>query len=513
MIVAFPTFQGDVQSLHLLLRWIKRLGGCQGFKALIVADSGTQWNDVTEAQELASQSFDEVRVVVNAESVIGWPKGPNSLFLTSCRYVGESWKEPWLWLETDAIPTKPGWLNAIDAEYRQSGARVLGVIVPRGTSADTLPEKHVNGNAVYPPDAVSFYAKFCGGDKAFDIAAAEELVPITTHTNLIQHFWGQKNLAPTFAEQRGAGMPENAMTMANLSPNAVVFHRNGDGTLINILWRKLYPQDHQEKNLTVVLPYCNRDYNLLARDLEWMHQLHGQVAFRAILSTDDHTIAQFKQDIERKASLVFGTVIKHNYSAPKIEKWPQAANWAFMQSAQYVHRTIKGPWLWLEADAVPIQPDWVTRLDQAYRQCGKPFFGPIVPRLGHMNGVSVYPADMVNRCPKALSQWEHGAWDTAMKPEMIHDCFDASALIQHVWGFHEGKPHPYIGSAMCFNSQESLRWLSPTAVLFHRCKDGSLITQLQRARLTHEGLYSHRQPPPRQRMAPLVPNVNLPVRY
>jgi hypothetical protein len=72
--------------------------------------------------------------------------------------------------------------------------------------------------------------------KAFDMATAPVTVPLSAHTKLLQHFWGPtRDNPPTFAEVKTAESPINTFTLANLNPEAVVFHRNKDGTLLKLL--------------------------------------------------------------------------------------------------------------------------------------------------------------------------------------------------------------------------------------------------------------------------------------
>ena len=55
------------------------------------------------------------------------------------------------------------------------------------------------------------------------------------NTPLIQHFWGKPDLAPTFREVKGEHDPENTIPMGFIKPEAVLWHRSKDGTLIDLL--------------------------------------------------------------------------------------------------------------------------------------------------------------------------------------------------------------------------------------------------------------------------------------
>jgi len=92
-----------------------------------------------------------------------------------------------------------------------------------------------------------------------------------------------------------------------------------------------------------------------------------------------------------------------------------------------------------------------------------------------MNGVGIYPADFPFRCPNAM-EMTGTAWDYGMKPEMQYDFHDGIKQIQHVWGIHEGIIHAFKGGPPVFFSYLEVRkWVYPQTLIFHRCKDGSLI--------------------------------------
>src|SRR3990167_4030160 len=101
---------GDVASLLEICVWIRQIGGCQGHQAVIVADAATPAGSILAVKNEASNSFNSVQIVSTDTSVSGWPKGPNSIFLRAAQFA-QSQGQPWLFLETDAIPLCPGWLD------------------------------------------------------------------------------------------------------------------------------------------------------------------------------------------------------------------------------------------------------------------------------------------------------------------------------------------------------------------------------------------------------------------
>lgn len=139
---------------------------------------------------------------------------------------------PWMFCEPDAIPLREGWHDSLEDEYRAAGKRFMGAIVPG--RANDYPD-HPTGNMVWPQDTIlsqklmlPTHATF--GDRtvelAFDVAAAEDILGPNFHnTRLIQHVFR----GPKF---------ELADDLARLDPQAVVFHTDKDGGLIQLLRKR-----------------------------------------------------------------------------------------------------------------------------------------------------------------------------------------------------------------------------------------------------------------------------------
>jgi len=224
--------------------------------------------------------------------------------------------------------------------------------------------------------------------------------------------------------------------------------------------------------ICVALHFCTKDFSTMIDTLKWMASLHGTLESDALLVFPSDTSTKIVASVHDAAKAVFQTK-KHSYSCPARAGWPLGPNLAWQATARHM-LTGHAPWLWLEADAIPIKADWLIQLEKVYAHCGKSFMGPIVPHMGHCNGVAIYPANSASRCPKAMAATNQ-AWDYLMREEMIHDCHDASDLMFHFWGLVNGRPHHQSGNAPHFSSINDVkRWIPESAVLMHRCKDRSL---------------------------------------
>lgn len=481
MTCVFPFYSGDVKALTRLLKWIKQLEGCKGHDALLVADADTSWDDCTALLSLAQQSFDAVEIIATDDSVEGWPQGPNNLFLNAAEHCSASDTiKAWYWCEPDCVPLRPRWLDIIASEYEPlPKGSYLGAVMK---SEDGKGFEQLAGVAVYPKNAIKAMGMLVSDGEAFDMTTAKATVPISYRSKRIQHFWGQPGISPTFATAKSPGSPPNTFTLDDINEGAVLFHRSKDGTLIRLLWQKLYPQSAPTADLLLVIPFWNGDAPATIDLLKWMGELDKQIPFDVLLTYDKSTLRKWALDAEAVARRHFRNVYMLERPAPPSTSWPIGPNFSFFTTAIHIHKSHQRPWFWFEPDAIPLKPRWLDVVSREYDLCGMPYFGPVVKQYGHMNGVAVYPSDFPVRCPNTLKDL-HTAFDHNMKFEMMHECCDAGEIIQHIWGVENGQPTMFGGTCPTFTDDRQLSWLKKSAVVMHRCKDGSLIRMLRKHRL------------------------------
>lgn len=486
MICVLPFCTSDASEMRSWLVWNRQLGGCKKHRALLVADAAVTWEDALSLIQSAEQQFESVWITSPPAPVVGWPQGPNAMFLAAAKFIAAMPdREAFFWCEPDCIPLRPGWLDALEAEYAACGKPFMGALVQLERPIPNLPPLHLSGCAVYPPDALNTVGGFCNGSQAWDMAMATMVVPKSAATKLVQLFWGQKDLAPTFSPVKHTGSPINTFTPGDLSKDAVVFHRNNDGTLIRLLRRTLFkPDRYDEREFVVVMPFHNGDAPMFIKNLEWqieMVQGHDR-RHDCLIAYDKSTIKQFVARMTELANQAYYRVDFYEYDKPPVRRWPDAANWAFQHVARFMQHVIKRPWLWMEYDMIPLVPDWLQSLQDLYNVCGMPMMGSVVAERGHCNGTAVYPANFAEIAPVTMAA-TNGAFDTTMASETMNQTFDASAIMQHIWGLQNGQPHSWIGPAPSFKTVEQVKkWINPGAVTVHRCKDGSLIDRLREIR-------------------------------
>lgn len=202
--------------------------------------------------------------------------------------------------------------------------------------------------------------------------------------------------------------------------------------------------------MIVVLPFFQGDVSRLSDLLVWIRQLGGVNNRSALLVADANTQWSDCMSLANHASEVFWGV-KLTCTNRAVRGWPLGSNTLFKHAAFEMKKKDQ-PWLWLEPDAIPLKPTWKKELIEAYQ-------GGYLGR----NGVGVYPPDTHSRfCHKIR---DNEAWDvTLAREELITD----TDLIQFDWGALKKAP-----------TFTDLSALHPRAVLFHRNKDGTLITLLR----------------------------------
>lgn len=245
LLLTLPYCAKDSDLLKKCLAWMAELHpeGYPSHSCLLVADSAVAHTTKLELQGQAKTMFQTAAtmIVQVPQPKQNWPEGPNFMFAAASRQIAESYRMPWLWFEPDAVPLCRQWLDAIAVAYQNSPRRFLGSLVPSNGQAD-MPPIYLAGCAVYDTQAYHGMHTFTEGKKAFDIAAAPYTEPRAINTVLMQHFWGQPDLPPTFAMTPTSESSRNTLSLDIVHPAAVMFHRCKDGSLIDVLRQKLNSQ-------------------------------------------------------------------------------------------------------------------------------------------------------------------------------------------------------------------------------------------------------------------------------
>lgn len=240
--------------------------------------------------------------------------------------------------------------------------------------------------------------------------------------------------------------------------------------------------------LLVVLPFYEKDGWLTAKFLQWAQILEPTAPFDCLLAYDREVSPGTLAKVALEAGRYFASVNHFRYDPPASRSWPQGNNHAFQRTCWHIYQKHKRPFLWLESDTCPIHAGWVRQIADEYDRGGKPMMGNIVAGMGHMNGVGVYPGNMVELCPDTMLV-SNTPWDIVMKNKTIAKTHPANHVIMHVWELDKaGNPlnsSPAGGRGLLPtfpDCQSAAKVLDLNAALYHRCKDGTVIDRLEEMR-------------------------------
>lgn len=314
MICALGLFDGDVGLAKELLSWCADLGGCPNHDVLLVIDDATQWSEVTEAITLAQKAFRSATTLF-VPTVQGWIPGANALWSAAARWC-EGKGEAWFWLESDAVPLEPGWLDKIEEVYLLVKTPFMGAII-KGTDP-RQPPFFMEGVACYPAQAWSRMQAHLSPTEAWVTSCAPVVMPLASSTPLIQQFWGQEGTPPRFVPFRTASSAPQDWTLENLRKGAVLFHREKSGELIGLLRRRLFP-DQPDYSRPPAWIQMGRVGDLILLMPAWQAW-----AERSGKKTVVITSKEFGQVLEG-ASYIQPILLPYSwYDAAKARQWAQA---------------------------------------------------------------------------------------------------------------------------------------------------------------------------------------------
>lgn len=261
-----------------------------------------------------------------------------------------------------------------------------------------------------------------------------------------------------------------------------------------------------------LLNFCHKDRDQALNLLKWISQLGGCAGHELILQSNMIAAANgLVSELELAAQGSFDTVTTRVTDLQDERGWPFSCNSAWHDAVVYIRSRMLKPWLfetfegdpkspgwieqaqkasarfskgflWMESDCVPLGPKWMDPIETHYvavstRKKDPKYFlgGEVMVPQHRMSGVAVYPS-FVSQFTRGLVFLPNakGPWDQLLAADFMQ-WVQFSPLIQNIWNRVPGDP----STAPTFPDQESLSLLDPAAVLFHRCKDSSLINRLR----------------------------------
>lgn len=225
-----------------------------------------------------------------------------------------------------------------------------------------------------------------------------------------------------------------------------------------------------------VFPFHAGDYGQAEGNLRWTAKL-GCARNHSIILMPAKALPEFPSVMEA-ALLAFG-IVGVLPDAEGIVGHPEGPNSAMRQAIWHMQTSNLGPWTYWEPDCIPLTADAFDVWEREYRAFGKPFMGEFRPGNGvtpdYLSGNMVLPKDGLMLAPMLARR--------GLSKDGVELAFDIVAASQTLPQAHLTKllhqvPKNEDGSGATFPDKASLSIIRQGAVLFHPCKDGSLIARL-----------------------------------
>lgn len=230
MTIVFPFHEGACSQAEFWLEWVRETKAGERHEIILMPGKQVDGKFRQEMDELAKAGFRKVSSVPDHEGIDGHPKGPNSFMRQAVWHCQMQEIYPWMFCEPDNIPLHADSFDAAEAEYLSCGKPFWGSF----RKGSGLTPDYLSGNMILPKDALLLAPKLTrtglsrdGVELAFDIVAAEDILPRAFFTKLLQQEPKHEDGSSwSFATKED---------MSIISPQAKFFHPCKDGSLIKML--------------------------------------------------------------------------------------------------------------------------------------------------------------------------------------------------------------------------------------------------------------------------------------
>lgn len=232
-VVVLPVSKPDFHLACKWLKWVSALGcqpGSTPFDLLVVVANSVEPEHIAEIPIPAPESAILCSIIRVRERYerpdLGYAAAANHLFRSCLEAAEEHYSGyPVIFCEADTTPTRPTWFADIAAEYAACGRPFMGDYHWEGA----IP--HMTGNAVYAHNWRQLAPSLAAlpgprPEQGWDTSCAHQTVPQMARASTIQQQW----ICPPFTD-------ENVVRI--LRRDTALFHRCKDGTLIDVLARRL----------------------------------------------------------------------------------------------------------------------------------------------------------------------------------------------------------------------------------------------------------------------------------
>jgi len=158
-------------------------------------------------------------------------------------------------------------------------------------------------------------------------------------------------------------------------------------------------------------------------------------------------------------------VITMQFKDPPGMRYPEVANWAFKQCAKAM---VGKPFVWIEADSIPLKAGWLQAITEEYHRVGKPYLyvKTLNPPFDNFTGIGVQGPNAYEQAPDGFTTGGFDEWIVTRYGDLI----GRTDIIQHSYGFYDA-----VGNATLHEFPRDISILKDGAVLFHKSQFGDLI--------------------------------------
>jgi hypothetical protein len=229
----------------------------------------------------------------------------------------------------------------------------------------------------------------------------------------------------------------------------------------------------------ILLPFHKEALHIAEQWMSWAHELQcGRNHTMILMPTKGIDFAK----VEALARETFASV-DILLDCEKITGHPAGPNSMMRQAAWHCQMEKIGPWMFCEPDNIPLVTDAFDRWEREYKAFGKDFMGCFRPAHDvtpdYLSGNMMIPLNVLAKASRLGRR--------VLSKDNVELAFDIVAAEQILPNAHFTKllqqvPKNADGTSITFPDRKSLSIISPDAVFFHPCKDGSLIERLREAK-------------------------------
>lgn len=239
--VVFSFCRKDEMLMLKTLTWMSRMHGKLDRTAVIHFDGDVSRQIASRITAAADAVFENVLISTYPTPQnpwVGWPAACNFAFARASEFIDRHVRTPWLWFEADMVAVVPNWLEQIEAEYFKAGKLFMGTVIG---DFDGLKMGHINGTAVYPVEAASYFPIAISNPRyPWDAGMRDEMIHLSHRGNhLMQHCGAVFNGCCKPANGPQAKFLIQADVTRLLEPGVVTFHPSKDGSLIDRLQERI----------------------------------------------------------------------------------------------------------------------------------------------------------------------------------------------------------------------------------------------------------------------------------